>query len=460
MEDRGCPSNEEEWSQEERLRPRRKKEKWKPQHGQKEKLELVGSGNCGQIVVEDQTVKCLIDTGSMISSISEEYYASHLNHKELQPVMSAFRVEGAGGHEISYVEVDVVLPGSECHVTVPVVVVAATKYNLDVPMIVGTNILRAMEERQIQDTGAWQSALENLVQQKGRGYDEVAVYTSSRVTVAPHQAIVVKARVGAARSYHMGMVEASDNNPGIVLPVSIVTIQDKLTNIEVLNLSPNTVEIPKGRKIGMLSAVQIVEDPWGQEETCTPVVQMKQQVQQTDVDVEIGVDLGATGLTLQQKELVQQMLRRNREVFAADLTELGCARGVKHRIELTDATPIKDKPRRVPPGLYDEVKKHIDEMLAVGAIRRSKSPWSSNVVLVRKKDGRLRVCIDYRKLNGRTVKDAYHLPLIEATLDQLAGAQWFSTLDLQSGYWQIELEEEDKAKTAFSIGNLGLFENR
>ena len=71
---------------------------------------------------------------------------------------------------------------------------------------------------------------------------------------------------------------------------------------------------------------------------------------------------------------------------------------------------------------------------------------------------KLRVCIDYRKLNQRTIRDAYNIPLIEATLDNLAGAKWFSTLDLQSGYWQIQMDEESKAKTAFSVGSLGFFE--
>ena len=78
-------------------------------------------------------------------------------------------------------------------------------------------------------------------------------------------------------------------------------------------------------------------------------------------------------------------------------------------------------------------------MVEVGAIRRSFSPWASAVVLVRRKDGGLRLCIDLRKLNSRTVKDGYALPRIDDTLDCLYGAKWFSTLDLKSGYRQVEL---------------------
>ena len=90
-------------------------------------------------------------------------------------------------------------------------------------------------------------------------------------------------------------------------------------------------------------------------------------------------------------------------------------------------------------------------MKSQGVIEESDSPWSSPVVLVRKKDGNLRFCIDYRRLNDVTKKDCFPLPRIDVTLDTLAGAQWFSTLDMKSGYWQVALHPEDKEKT-FSTG--------
>ena len=130
----------------------------------------------------------------------------------------------------------------------------------------------------------------------------------------------------------------------------------------------------------------------------------------------------------------------------------------KHHIKLTDPVPFKEAYRRIPPQMYDEVKAHLQEMLDLGAIRPSNSPWASAIVLVRKKDGRLRFCIDLRKLNNRTVKDAYSLPRIESILDSLGGAQIFFTLDLKAGYWQVEMAEECKAYTAFTCGPLGFYE--
>ena len=108
--------------------------------------------------------------------------------------------------------------------------------------------------------------------------------------------------------------------------------------------------------------------------------------------------------------------------------------------------------------MIEEVREHIAEMLEADAIRPSQSPFSSNVVLVRKKDGSLRFCIDFRKLNLRTVKDAQAIPRIEDSLNLLVGSKYFTKLDLKAGYWQVELREEDKAKTAFQVGNIGFYE--
>ena len=154
----------------------------------------------------------------------------------------------------------------------------------------------------------------------------------------------------------------------------------------------------------------------------------------------------------------KDMLKRNAKVFSKDDMDMGRTNLVKHHIKLTDPAPFKEAYRRIPPQMYDEVKAHIQEMLDLGAIRPSNSPWASAIVLVRKKDGRLRFCIDLRRLNNRTVKDAYSLPRIESILDSLGGAQIFSTLDLKAGYWQVEMAEECKAYTAFTCGPLGFYE--
>ena len=131
---------------------------------------------------------------------------------------------------------------------------------------------------------------------------------------------------------------------------------------------------------------------------------------------------------------------------------------IKHRIDLVNSVPFKQRHRRIPPAMLDEVRQHIEQLLSTGIIRPSKSPFSSNVVLVRKKSGKLRLCIDYRQLNERTVKDSYALPRMEEIFDSLHGAKYFSTIDMKSGYYQIEVEEAHKERTAFTVGMLGFYE--
>ena len=107
--------------------------------------------------------------------------------------------------------------------------------------------------------------------------------------------------------------------------------------------------------------------------------------------------------------------------------------------------------------MHIEADKQIDEVLRKDVIQKSSNPWASGIVMVKKKDGSKRFCVDYRRLNDITFKDAYPLPRIDDSLDQLSGAQWFSCLDLNSGYWQVEVEESDRPKTAFA-SKRGLFE--
>ena len=162
-------------------------------------------------------------------------------------------------------------------------------------------------------------------------------------------------------------------------------------------------------------------------------------------------------LTGKQKNQVKEFLIQHAILFANDDKELGKTGVVKHKIRTGDRVPIKQPLRRIPVSIREEVDKHIDDMLERDVIEPSVSPWAAGVVLAKTKDGTTRFCVDYRKLNDATIKDAYPLPRIDESLDHLSGAQWFSTLDLCSGYWQVELEPEDKAKTAF-VTKRGLFQ--
>ncbi|GBM38864.1 Retrovirus-related Pol polyprotein from transposon 297 [Araneus ventricosus] len=133
-------------------------------------------------------------------------------------------------------------------------------------------------------------------------------------------------------------------------------------------------------------------------------------------------------------------------------SDVGRCNVTQYRINAGNHPPIKQYPRRLPLARKEEAESLVKEMVDNGIIEESSGPWASPIVLVKKKDGSTRFCVDYRKLNEITIKDSYPLPRIDDTLDALNRSQWFSTLDLKSGYWQVEIQPEDKEKIAFSPG--------
>lgn len=154
---------------------------------------------------------------------------------------------------------------------------------------------------------------------------------------------------------------------------------------------------------------------------------------------------------------VDSIIENHREVFSNDLAALNKCHTIEHKIDIDSNYPIKQACRRLPTSLKSEVEAQINEMLTAGIIRKSCSPWASPIVMVKKKDGNHRMCIDYRKLNAITKKDCYPIPRIDDVLELLQGSTVFSTLDMKAGYWQISMAEKDKEKTAF-ITPFGLFE--
>ena len=130
----------------------------------------------------------------------------------------------------------------------------------------------------------------------------------------------------------------------------------------------------------------------------------------------------------------ERMLMEHHNIFSLDKNEIGCTNAAKHVIELLDTEPFKERFWWIAPPLVEEVWEHLQEMLDGGAICPSHPPWCNAVVLVRKKDGGLWFCIDFRKLNNWTKKDAFPLPHIQETMESMVGARFFSTMDLKSGF--------------------------
>ena len=158
-----------------------------------------------------------------------------------------------------------------------------------------------------------------------------------------------------------------------------------------------------------------------------------------------------------EKSQLMQLLQSYHEVFSLEEGERGQTDLVEMEIDTGSSRPIKQPPRRMPLAVRKEIARQVKSMQDNGVVVPSNSPWSSPVVMVRKKDGTHRFCVDYRRLNAVTQADQFPIPRIDDLLDQLGKSKYFSTLDLASGYWQIRVHPNSQAKTAFATPS-GLYE--
>ena len=231
----------------------------------------------------------------------------------------------------------------------------------------------------------------------------------------------------------------------------LVEVRDCRVPIRLCNLSHQTVTVRRNVVVAWLSSIQVVHS------TPDPDIADVVTFQQTASDENPMPDIDVADLTPSERIALEDVLRQNADVFSKDSLDIGMTTTVDHEIPLTDPTPFRIPYRRIVPGEFQEVRKHIEELERTKVIKPSQSPFASPVVIVRKKDGSIRLCVDYRKLNSRTVRDAYPLPRIEEALDVLGNAKYFTCLDLTSGYLQVRMAEKDQPKTAFTTP-MGLFE--
>ena len=178
-----------------------------------------------------------------------------------------------------------------------------------------------------------------------------------------------------------------------------------------------------------------------------------------------GYDLGplvegvSAEVTPEEKEQIRGLLHEFRDIFSRNEFDIGETNLGEHAIDTGDAKPIRQPLRRHPQQLLQDIDTQVQKMVEAGIVEKSASPWASNLVMVRKKDGSYRMCVDMRGVNTVTRKDAYPLPRIDACLDALTGSKFYSTFDLTSGYFQVRMSSADADKTSF-ITRAGSFRFR
>ena len=414
-----------------------------------------------------------MDSGSQITTVTEEFYNTLSPRPRLfslKEIGLDLNIQGAGGHDIPYIgcilaQVKVpFLPDTE--IEVGALVVPLTDYGQHVTVIIGTNVIGRCKNKCKEDTTVpdnWKDAFV-ACQTESAG----VVKSTNKVTIRlkPNESIILSGMVKNCRQIVSAVTETTKGASSRIGVCPRFVKLDKIGKnqrvpVKIYNVSAKEIEITPKTALCELHEVKVLrhldlDTPGENVQSCQQTVQ--ESTLPEDKELPAGIDLTDSAVTEEQRQELTQFLIRWKGIFSKGLTDLGNCEKVKHRINLNDDKPFKDPHRRIPPALFQEVREHLQEMLDAGAIRPSKSPYSSNVVIVRKKDGTIRFCVDFRKLNNRTVKDAYAIPRTEETLHLLAGAKYFTKLDLRSGYWQVEIEEEDKPKTAFQVGTLGFYE--
>lgn len=386
-------------------------------------------------------------------------------------------MEVAGGTTLpyfGYIEADIQVQGlpDSSKVTCLLLVVADTKLTTKIPVLLGTNVLHHVMDifkdnygsKFLQDaplSTPWYISFrcmtyrEKQLERNNYRLGVVKSAESHSIMIPPNASVDIRGHVFKELPYpHTCAVlqptTESVFNPDLDISPSIVNFEYKRNGIVMVNLSnvtTNTIVIQPRSVVCELQPVRI-------EDTI--------KMEQLDSGLEATSDI-MDKFTF-PSNLDARLLRKGKDLlsdfmdtFSHNDLDLGHTTGVQHKIELENTIPFKQRHRRVPPAMVDEVRDHIKQLLACGVIRRSHSPWASAVVLARKKDNSLRMCIDYRQLNQRTIKDSYALPRIEEILDSLSGARYFSVLDMKSGYHQVDIAEEHKERTAFTVGPLGFF---
>ena len=390
----------------------------------------------------------LIDTGATVTIINTKLY-KQMSNVSLSP--SQREILTANGESLQVMGktiADFEFENFQCS---NIAVIA----NINVDGIVGLDFMRAHSAAiDIERNIITVQGQEINVQIAGQiGCYRVVV--SETVTLPPRTESIVNGQVenSAPDSFKVGLVEPTDDyrKTEKALVGRALVSNDKTIPLRLMNISAESQTLYGGTVIAKVSPVDDIPSA-----ESTLIEQQSQESSHVQVSSDVPDHLinlyetCITDLSASQIQKVQKLLNRYADIFSKHDADYGRTSLIKHQIEIENAKPFKEPPRRVPYHLQEDNDKAIEDMLAKNVIEPSSSPWAAGVVLVKKKDGSTRFCVDYRKLNRVTVKDAYPLPRIDDSLNQMSGAKWFSTLDLCSGYWQVEVEPKDRQKTAFA----------
>lgn len=267
------------------------------------------------------------------------------------------------------------------------------------------------------------------------------------VTLPPDKEYVVPVQIRLKGNvFPYGLAESSSElvnlDKGVLVGRTLINpCQGNVTSLSMLNLSGTVQTLPMGARVATLSPVKVHNNGLSDN-----------KIENMDPYLNELFVTSTENLDSDQTEVVKHLLLEHSETFMKVDKKLGKTDLLPFQIDTGDSPPIRLRAYRLPVHKREEVDRQVAEMLEQGVIRPSTSPYSAPIVLVSKKDGTMRFCTDFRALNAVTKKNAFPLPRIDDTLDALSGAKYFSNLDWAAGYWQCEMAEKDREKTAFTTG--------
>ena len=296
-------------------------------------------------------------------------------------------------------------------------------------------------------------ASDNVVLAQSHVQASICVSLKDDVIIQGRTEMIVEGRIRKSSMSQVGMIsplaKETAHQHSFHVAHAVVKAEERCVPIRILNALDKSIELCKGRKIAEFSP--LISSSSKQKGACCGAI--SSQTTEAFIENKVAAQINPS-LNAKDRETLSDVLSAYQDVFEESL---GHTNVVTHKINTGDSPPIRHRPRRLPYAHREEAERQINEMLNQGVIRPSSSPWSSPIVLVKKRNGEFRFCVDYRRLNQVTQNDSHPLPNIADILDSLGNAKYFSTLDLRNGYWQISIDPKDRPKSAF-VTSSGLFE--
>lgn len=280
--------------------------------------------------------------------------------------------------------------------------------------------------------------------------DDVVIPPRHQASV-PARSTVDNLRVCSSDDW---LIEPKRIRPGVLLARTLLPDRHRDIAVRVVNTTSEPQKLPKDFCLGQSTQVEHVHEGLG---VPIPAPNVDNEVQVNNVaqanddcdPVALLTDALPPELTDEQRAKASELLKRHESVFSRGEFDVGHTHLVTHHINTGAHAPVRQPLRRHPIAYLDAIDEYVEQLEANDLIEPSSGPWASNVVCVKRKDGRLRLCCDFRGVNARTYHDSYPLPNIEATLDTLTGCKYYSTFDLRAGYHNIPVHENDRDKTQF-----------